>query len=86
VLTKHHRRQLRQVQPTDAARLRFAMAKALLTQEALERQSGVTQSTISKILTGQRRELSIANAIKLARVFGIAVEDLFPSTIADVQT
>lgn len=62
------------------------MQKALLNQEALEAKSGVPQSTISKVLNGQRRELSLMNALRLAIVFNLAVEDLFPATVEEIQT
>ncbi len=84
MLSKYHRRQLQKVKATDAARLRFAMSRMLLTQEALERRSSVPQSTISKILNGQRRP-SIENAVRLAHTFKCSIEDLFPSTVSEIQ-
>ncbi len=86
MLTKQQRRLLTAQPATDSARLRYAMDKKLMTQERLELLSGVSQSTISNILRGERREWSLPNAFRLAMVFGLRVEDLFPETVNEVQT
>ena len=62
------------------------MSKALLTQEALEAKSGVSQSTISRILSGEGRDLTLMNGLRLALAFDLAVEDLFPAFVEKIQT
>ncbi len=49
---------------------------ANLTQQALAERVGVTRQTILSIERGRYRP-SIALALQLAKVFGVAVEELF---------
>jgi putative transcriptional regulator len=56
--------------------LKVERAKRNLTQEQLAELLGVTRKTINTIETG-RFVPSTALALRLARVFGVRVEDLF---------
>jgi HTH-type transcriptional regulator / antitoxin HigA len=52
--------------------LAFLMQECGINQSELAQESGVTQSTISRILDGAR--ISASNAKKLAQYFGVQVE------------
>jgi putative transcriptional regulator len=56
--------------------LRVERARRTLTQEQLAHLAGVTRKTINTIETG-RFVPSTVLALRLARVFGVRVEDLF---------
>lgn len=59
-------------------RLRLAMDALELTQEQVEAGSGVGQGTISKILRGERPDVMVSTAHKLAAFFGCEIGELFP--------
>ena len=55
---------------------RYRLAREGLSQQALAERVGVSRQTILAIETGKYHP-SIELALRLARVFGVAVEDLF---------
>jgi transcriptional regulator with XRE-family HTH domain len=80
MLTRRQRLQLRQDATRDEPnRLRRAMQLAKITQEQLEAQTGVSQSTISKIANGQLSRLPLKQAQTFAQFFGCATDELFPA-------
>lgn len=52
--------------------------KSGITQEELANRTGITQSIIAKYETG-KRNISIENALKIAKALNISVEELFES-------
>ena len=58
--------------------LRTLCERGGLTFEALAEETGVTISTLRKIEAG-RREPLLTTALRLARVLGVEVEELFSS-------
>lgn len=63
--------------------LRSYMRSTGATQTEIARALGVSQATISMILSGTRRP-SLSLALKLARLASIPVESLMPEDVSDV--
>lgn len=63
-------------QPRLASRLHVARAEHRLSQGELARRAGVSRQTISSIETGQYCPSTIL-ALRISRVLGARVEDLF---------
>lgn len=61
-------------------RLSAAMAAAGLVQTDVAEATGYTQSYISRIAAGRAERLPVETARAFARLFGCAIEDLFPAT------
>ena len=59
------------------AKLKEIMAERGLTQTAIAKMSGVSQSSISLYLSGERG-LSLRTAVKISQALGVPLEDLLP--------
>lgn len=78
MLTKRQLETLKRDRRAGPNRLGLAMALAGLTQIEVATRTGLTQSYISKCLNGRVPRMSGVTMFRFARLFGCAVEDLFP--------
>lgn len=53
-----------------------------MSEGALSKASGVTQPTIHRIITGESKDPRRSNLERIARVFGLEVEDLYVLDLA----
>lgn len=61
-------------------RLRTLLDERGWTQADLAERAGIEQPHVSKLVTGKRRP-SLNTAQKVARAFGVAVEDVWPENM-----
>jgi transcriptional regulator with XRE-family HTH domain len=79
-LTKAQLRRLREVSPRTGNRVEMARQLLKLTQEQIAAATNERQSYISAVCRGAYRTVTVDKARKFARLFGCAIEDLFPET------
>ena len=63
--------------PAGGNRLGSAIRLAGVSQNDVARATGLTQPYVSDVVRGRYRTITLQNAWKFARYFGIALEDLF---------
>lgn len=67
--------------PLIATNLRYLMDLEDLSQKQLERETGVTQATISRIMKGEVKAPESSTLLPLAERFKVSVEDLLRSRL-----
>ncbi len=67
--------------PDSRNRLALAIEMAGLTQVALGRELGMSNTYVSDTARGRQATLTLENARKFAEFFGVPVEVLFPARI-----
>ena len=78
MLTKTHIQTLRRT-PDGESRLKKAVELSGITQIALARDLGFTQSYITDISKRRYKTMTLVNARKFATYFKCSIEDLFPA-------
>ena len=63
-------------------RLRAVLEEKEVTQKSLAKKAGVTASTMCKYVNGDR-EPGVRTAIRMARMLGVTVEELFGGDVDD---